>query len=264
MLAHREAGAAVNGSVLLLHGFPESSQMYAPLLDPIAQAGWRAVAPDLVGFGDTEPGGPGSATWRAQVEAVEAFRTAQGLDDVVLVVHDWGGLIGLRWACDHPDAVRALVISDTGFFADGQWHDLALAMRTPGTGEQLVDGLTREAFGGLMHGVSAGMTKAAIDAYARVLSTPERRGAILELYRSGEFAELAPYEGRLAALGVPTLLLWGGDDPFAPVAGAQRFRDEIPGAELVVVDGTGHFVYDDAPERCASEVVSFLGRVAAG
>jgi haloalkane dehalogenase len=258
MLAHREAGTAVNGDVLLLHGFPESSRMYAPLLDPIARAGWRALAPDLVGFGDTEPAGAGGASWTAQVEAVEAFRQAQGLERVVLVVHDWGGLVGLRWACDHPDAVRALVISDTGFFSDGQWHDLAVAMRTPGTGEELVDGLTPESFGGLMRAVSTGIDDAAIEAYARLLSTPQRRAAVLELYRSGDFAELAPYEGRLAALGVPTLLLWGADDPFAPLEGAKRFQAEIPGAELVVVEGAGHFVYDDAPERCTQAILSFL------
>jgi haloalkane dehalogenase len=261
MLAHREAGTAENGNVLLLHGFPESSRMFGPLLDPIAQAGWRAVAPDLVGFGETEPTGPGSASWRAQVEAVEAFRTAQGLDDVVLVVHDWGGLIGLRWACDHPGAVRALVISDTGFFADGEWHDLARTMRTPGAGEELVANLTPDAVAGLLRAVSSGMTDEALADYARVVSTPERRAAILELYRSGDFAALAPYQGRLAALGVPTLLLWGADDPFAPVAGAHRFEHEIPGAELVVVEGSGHFVYDDAPDRCAAEIVTFLDRI---
>lgn len=262
MLAHREAGGATRGNVLLLHGFPESSRMYEPLLEPIAQAGWRAVAPDLVGFGDSQPNGAGTATWTAQVEAVEAFRIAQGLDRVVLVVHDWGGLIGLRWACDHPDAVEALVISDTGFFADAQWHDLAVAMRTPGTGEELVDSLTPEAFGGLMRSVSTGMDDAAIAAYAQMLSTPDRRAAVLELYRSGEFAELAAYEGALAALGVPTLLLWGAEDPFAPVAAAHRFRSEIPDAELVVIDGTGHFIWDDAPQRCTDAVLSFLADLA--
>jgi haloalkane dehalogenase len=258
MLAHRESGTATNGDVLLLHGFPQSSQMFAPLLEPIAAAGWRAVAPDLVGFGDSDPSGPGSGAWTAQVEAVEAFRLAQGLDRVVLVTHDWGGLIGLRWACDHPEAVRALVISDTGFFADGQWHDLAATMRTPGAGEELVDGLNRDGFGGLMHAVSSGVTEAGIDDYAKVFATPERRAAILELYRSGEFSELAAYEGQLAALGVPTLVLWGENDPFAPVAGAHRFVAEIPDSELVVVPGTGHFVYDDAPQACADAVVSFL------
>src|SRR4051812_35087222 len=255
-LHHREAGEPGNPAVLLVHGYPESSYMWRDILPPLAAAGYHALAPDLPGYGDSAADGP--ATWERHVEALERFRAQLGLEDVALVVHDWGGLVGLRWACDHPDAVRALVISDTGFFSDGQWHDLAVAMRTPGTGEELVDGLTAEAFGGLMHAVSTGMTDEAIAAYASILSTPQRRAALLELYRSGEFSELEAYDGKLAALGVPTLLLWGADDAFAPVAGAERFREEIPDSELAVVDGAGHFVFDDAPERCTAEVVSFL------
>ena len=62
-------------------------------------------------------------------------------------------------------------------------------------------------------------------------------------------------------MGAPALILWGADDPFAPVAGAHRFAKELPGAELVVLDGVGHFAYDDAPEACAAAVTRFLGRV---
>ncbi len=58
---------------------------------------------------------------------------------------------------------------------------------------------------------------------------------------------------------MPTLLLWGGDDPFAPIAGAHRLLEEIPGSRLQVVDGTGHFVFDDAPEEAARILVEFLG-----
>ena len=60
---------------------------------------------------------------------------------------------------------------------------------------------------------------------------------ILEMYRSGDFSKLEPYRGKLAALDVPFLALWGEDDPFAPVAGAYRFQKEIPGAEVVAVEG---------------------------
>jgi haloalkane dehalogenase len=260
MLIHREAGAAVRGDVLLLHGYPESSVMWHDLLEPIAAAGWRAVAPDLLGFGDTPPDGAG--TWERQVEAVESWRRGQGLDRVVLVVHDWGGLIGLRWACDHPEAVRALVISDTGFFPEGRWHAMAKVMRTPGEGEQLIDGVTREAFGQMLRSVSNGMTDDALDHYFQAYADEPRRRGQLELYRSGEFSKLEPYRGRLAALGVPALILWGADDPFAPVSGARRFHEELPGSDLVVVDGAGHFVFADAPDRCADAVVSFLDRLA--
>ena len=67
---------------------------------------------------------------------------------VALVTHDWGVMIGLRWACDHPGAVSALAISDGGFFADRRWHEVANVMRTPGEGEQLIRAYTREGFHG--------------------------------------------------------------------------------------------------------------------
>ena len=255
-LRSREAGPEDGPPVVLLHGYPESSYMWREVMGPLAAAGYRAIAPDLLGFGDSPVDRP--HTWERQVEAFGAFVAGRDLDPVVLVVHDWGGLIGLRWACDNPDAVRGLVISDTGFFADGKWHGMARAMRTPGQGEELIDGMTRESLGQLLGAVSSGIGDDALDEYWRAFADEDRRRGQLELYRSGEFEELAAYEGRLAALGVPTLVLWGEDDPFAPIAGAQRFEREIPGAKLVVIEGTGHFVVEDAPERYASELLAFL------
>jgi len=245
------------GTVLCLHGYPESSYMWRHLLEAVADSGWQAVAPDLPGYGDSPYAGDGS--WRAHVEAVDRFHREQELGEVVLVVHDWGGLIGLRWACEHPELVRAMVISNTGFFPDGKWHGMAEAMRTPGQGEQLVDGFDRDGFGGMLRAVSSGMDDRSLDEYFKAYSSPERRRGQLELYRSGEFSELEDYD--LPAVGAPALVLWGENDPFAPLAGGTRFASELPDSELVVVDGAGHFVFDDAPERCSSVVVRFLERV---
>ena len=89
----------------------------------------------------------------------------------------------------------------------------------------------------------------------------EQRRAGLALYRSGDFEKLAPYEGRLAALEVPTLLLWGESDDYAPIGGAHRFKKEIPHAELVTVEGAGHFVMEDAPDRVGAEIAAFLSRL---
>ena len=198
--------------MLLVHGFPESSHMWREILPPLAEAGFHAIAPDLAGFGDSEADPPG--TWERQVEALERFRTAQGLEQVALVVHDWGGLIGLRWACDHPEAVNALVISDTGFFPDGQWHGLADAMRSE-QGEGLVDGMSAEGLAAMLGSLS-GITPTDTREYFKAFADEPRRRGMLELYRSGDFEKLAPYDGKLGELGVPTLLLWGADDPFAP------------------------------------------------
>src|SRR5215210_2810392 len=139
-LACRRAGDPADHAVLLVHGYPESSLMWQPSLDALAARGLYAVAPDLAGFGDSEPDLPG--TWERHVEALERFRAEQGLERVALVGHDWGGLIGLRWLFDHgEERVWALVASATGFFAGGSWHGMGAAMRTPGQGEQLVDGM---------------------------------------------------------------------------------------------------------------------------
>ncbi len=241
---------------LCLHGFPETSYMWRDVLATLANEGRRAVAPDLPGFGESRPDPPG--TWERQIEAVERFRTALGLERVALVVHDWGGLIGLRWACEHPDAVAALVISNTGFFPDGKWHGMAQSLRTPGEGEKLLDALTEDGFAQMLASLSPGFDAASAAEYWKSFQTEAGRRASLELYRSGDFEKLEPYQGRLARLGVPTLLLWGADDPFAPVAGAHRFQREIPHAELVIVERAGHFVYADEPQRCAREVAEFL------
>jgi pimeloyl-ACP methyl ester carboxylesterase len=257
-LAYRDAGPADGPAVLLVHGYPESSYMWRSALTALGAAGWRALAPDLPGFGDSEPDPPG--TWERHMEALGRFVAELDAAPVALVTHDWGVLVGLRWACDHPEAVRALVISDGGFWADRRWHDLANTMRTPGDGERLIAAYTREGFDQAMRGLSTGMTDDALEQYWKGFADDTRRRGHLELYRSGDFEKLEPYEGRLAALGVPALIMWGAEDRFSTARMAQRYQGEIPDSEVVILDGTGHFIWEDEPERTATALVEFLNR----
>ena len=261
-LAYRSAGASNNERVaLLVHGYPESSYMWREALGALADAGWRALAPDLPGYGDSEPGeGKGAGTWERHVEALERFVRELELGPVALVTHDWGVMIGLRWACDHPGAVNALAISDGAFHADRQWHDLANVLRTPGDGEQLVRSFTREGFQGAMVGLSSGMREEAIGEYWKCFADDRRRLGHLELYRSGDFDKLVPYKGRLASLGLPALILWGVQDKFAGVQMAERFHEELSDSELVLLEDAGHFVWDDQPELATGALVDFLQR----
>jgi haloalkane dehalogenase len=232
--------------------------MWRHLLAALASAGYRALAPDLPGFGDSSPDPPG--TWARHVQAVERFRRAIGLDRVVLVVHDTGGGIGLRWACDHPDAVCGLVITNTGFFPDYEWSAIAKTMRIEGQGEALLDSLSRGALATLLDEVSSGIDGPAVDEYWKAFSTAAGRRGMLELYRSFDNDELKPYQGRLAELGVPALILWGQRDDYLPLDYASRFAGEIPGAELVLLESTRHFLFEDEPERSGQEVIGFLRR----
>lgn len=259
-IAYREAvpagddGAAP--AALFVHGFPTSSYLWRNVLPQVAAAGYRGIALDLPGFGDSPADLPG--TWERQIGHLERFRRALGLDRVVLGVHDWGGLIGLRWACDHPDAVAALVITDTGFFSDGRWHGMAQTLRTEGEGEQLVGNINRDLLAMALRQLSPGLADDAVDEYAKAFGDSERRRSHLDLYRSGDFAKLKPYEGRLGALGVPAVIIWGAKDEFAPVGGAYRLEKRLPGARLVVLDDANHFVMEDEPERVGAEIATFL------
>jgi haloalkane dehalogenase len=257
-LAYREAGPPDGPVVLLVHGYPESSFMWRHALAALASAGWRGIAPDLAGYGDSGLDRPG--TWERHIESLERFKTALNLPPLALVTHDWGVMIGLRWACDHPGATRALVISDGGFFADRRWHDMANVMRTPGEGEQLVRAYAREPFGQALRSLSSRMDDAALEEYWKAFADDERRLAHLDLYRSGDFDKLVSYRGALAGLGLPALILWGAQDQFASPSMAERFHQELPGSELAVLDQAGHFVWDDAPERTSQLLVDFLQR----
>src|SRR5213595_2761007 len=175
-MAYREAmqdGVSGLAPAICLHGFPESSYMWRHVLEAVATTGRRALAPDFSGYGDSPPDLPG--TWERQMEALERFRRELGIVRAALVVHDWGGLIGLRWACEHPDAAVALVLSNTGFFADGKWHGMARALRTPGEGKKLVASMTRAGFGQMMAAVSRGFDSAAADEYWKPFATEDGR-----------------------------------------------------------------------------------------
>ena len=258
-LHYREQGSGP--VVLALHGFPTSSYLWRDVMPEIAAAGYRAIAPDLAGFGDSEPAPPG--TWEHHVESIEAFRTELGVERLTLLVHDWGGLIGLRWACDHPEAVAGLIIADTGFFPDGRWHGIGELLRRRGEGEKLLRDFSREAFDGLMLGISPAIPPEALDEYWKCLDGTGRRACILELYRSGDFSKLEPYRGRLGDLHVPALIVWGAKDEFAPVGGAWRLHKEIHGSRLVVLDNAGHWLCEDDPARVAGEIRQFLEEVRA-
>jgi haloalkane dehalogenase len=260
-IAYRQAepeGEPTGAPLVCVHGFPESSRMWVPLLEAVAGRGRRGLAPDLYGLGDSTDFGP--ATFENSLERFGDWIDALGLESVALAVHDWGGFIGLAWACENPGRVDALVISDTGFFADGKWHGMAKALRSE-QGEELIGGLDRDGFAGLLNSAGEVFSSEDLDAYwAPFAESAGGRGqrATLEFYRSMDFEKLEPWQGRLAEIGAPALLLWGADDAFAPLAGAKRFERELADAKLVALEDTGHFVFDQQRERCIAEVVDFL------
>ena len=101
------------------------------------------------------------------------------------------------------------------------------------------------------------MDDSGLDEYWRSLATDAGKQAILEMYRSGDFEKLAPHEGALGRLGLPTLMLWGENDEFAPVASATGSSARSPD-RIEVIEGAGHFLFSDAPDEAVAAVASFI------
>lgn len=249
--------------VLLLHGEPTSSFLWRTLIPPLVGAGYRAVAPDLIGFGRSDkPADIGWYSYDRHVASIEQLVDGLGLRSMTLVVHDWGGPIGLRFAVEHEDLVDRLVILDTGIGGGRPPSEAWLRFRdvVRRTGNAIDPARLVEA------GTVGGLTDDVRSAYAEPFPTPESKAGVLA------FPELVPAEpdhpntapmnrvrDALRSWTKPTLVVWGASDTALPPALADGFAELIPGAgEPVVLEGAGHFLQEDRPDELAAAILRFL------
>lgn len=262
--------------VLLLHGFPELARSWRHQLPALAAAGWRAVAPDLRGYGGTEQRGPYDlATLSA--DAAGLVR-ALGRGRAVVVGHDWGGAVAWSVAGRHPEVVERLVVMNSP-------HPSALARELRHNRRQLLRSsymllfqlpllpewlLTRDRAAGVARAIRGGSyVRSAwpaeeLEPYRRAFLQPGAARAALGWYR-------AAFRGRTAGgprprpITAPTLVLWGVEDRFLGVETIARPKLApylAPGnaPEIAWIEGAGHFVQNEAPERVNAALLAWLGR----
>jgi Predicted hydrolases or acyltransferases (alpha/beta hydrolase superfamily) len=201
---------------LFLHGVPDSAEVWRPVIAGLTDR-YRCHAADFMGLhrSQFDPGFDyrldGLADW------VEGLVAALAITEpLTLVAHDWGGVMGLAWACKYPQRVRRIVVMGAPFSPDYRPHRWARIWGTPGLGELAMLGLNRRMFQRELRRGGPGLTQAQLDATWQ--ATPSRcrsRRVILRLYRSGSVQAFAPWQaalGRLAAR-VPITALWGSATP---------------------------------------------------
>lgn len=243
--------------VLYLHGFPSSSYLWRHVMEEVSE-GYRTLAPDYPGFGDSALNGP--HTWQAFVEWTDELVDQLEIAPVHLGVHDWGGLIGLAWACLHPEKVGSLLITDTSFRAKDRWHAAAAQWRTPGVGESLIGEMTMDGFRSFV-GSFTSLDETTLAEYWKGLSTPERRAAKLEMYRSLEFEMFEPLEPKLPDVAPGrVLVVWGELDPVLPTKWAFRFGHKL-GADVKIMEGAGHFLQEESGAEVGRVHKEFLDRL---
>lgn len=248
-------------TVLLIHGNPGSADDWA---GPIAAlAGFaRAVAFDLPDFGDTRAAAGFAHTVGAYADFVERAREELGLGPVHVVLHDFGGPIGLAWAARNPRAVKSVTLIDTGVLPDYRWHPLARLWRTPLLGELFQATATRPAFRMLTNlREPRALPRAFVDRMYDHFDRRTRR-AVLRLYRSTSDPSALSRDliGQLRPLDLPALVIWGQHDAYLPVAYADRQREAFPHAEIHTLPDSGHWPFVDDPSTVNRLLVDFLQR----
>ncbi len=250
-------------AVAFLHGNPGSSDDWEPLVAAVGATGKRALAFDLPDFGETLAPAGFEHTVEGYARFVDAALTALGIERVHLVLHDFGGPIGLRWIADHADRLTGLTLIDIGILPGYKWHRLARIWRTPVLGELMMGTATRGAFRFLVNrDEPRGLPRPFLE---RMYNQYDRRTkrAVLKLYRATDEPG-SPDPELVAALrargDLPTLVIWGAGDAYLSSDYAERQREFFPAAEVNVLPHSGHWPFADDPQEVERLLLAFLAR----
>jgi haloalkane dehalogenase len=246
-LAHLDEGDGA--PVIFFHGEPTWSFLWRKVIPPVRDAGFRCLAPDLAGFGRSDkPVDIDFYTYDRHVALASTLLEELDLRGATVVVHDWGGPIGLRLAVEHPERIERLVILDTGLFTGHQkMTDAWIAFRdfVARTEDLPVGFLVR----GACKTDPGDDVIAAYDApYPDVPSKAGARAFPLLIPRAPDAPGAATGQRVHDALREdrrPTLMLWGDSDPVLPLSVGERFAESIGRAAPRTIEDASHFLQED-------------------
>ena len=273
---YREAGPKGAPTLLLLHGFPTSSQMFRTLIPALADR-YHVVAPDYPGFGESAMPSRDrfNYTFDNLADVMEAFTERLGLTHYALYLQDYGAPVGYRLAVRHPERVTALVVQNGNAYDEGLdndfWKPIKAYWREPANSER------REALRGLLtygatkwqytHGVPnpelVSPDGAAHDQY--LLDRSGNAEIQLDLFLSyGSNPALYPaWQAYFRKYQPPMLIVWGKNDQIFPAAGAEPYRRDLTSVEYHLLDA-GHFALETNGQEIARFMRRFLDRTVAG
>jgi haloalkane dehalogenase len=248
--------------VLLLHGEPTWSFLYRKMIPPLARVA-RCIAPDYFGFGRSDK--PTERAWYSYERHVASIaRLADHLDlrRITLVVQDWGGPVGFRFAVENPERVSKIVVMNTVLGArapNDEWLRFQSFMRRVGT--EIVAGQL------IRLSLVQPTTDEIIAAYDAPFPVPESRIGIVqfpELVATSADHPSAPamlvVRDRLREFDRPALVLFGDSDPIFSRRAAEVMAELLPNAELdPPVEGAGHFLQEDRGEHLGERIAAWLG-----
>jgi haloalkane dehalogenase len=258
-----DEGPRTGPTLLCLHGNPTWSFLYRDVVRALSDR-YRVVAPDLLGFGLSDKPADFSYLPRDHARVLCRVVDELDLDDVVILVHDWGGPIGLDWATRHPDRVRGVVVTDSWMWPRDSVR-LRLFSRLLGgwVGREAI--LRSNAFARVVVPLAfadrSRLSEAAHRHYVAPLSTPDDRKASWVFPRElvGSRAWLGDLWARRESLdGKPLLLVWATEDPAFGDEERRQWEEAFPRTRTVTLDDCGHYVAEERGRELAAAVEGFL------
>jgi pimeloyl-ACP methyl ester carboxylesterase len=244
-------------AVVFVHGNPGPADDWRDLLARAGELG-RAIAPDMPGYGHADKPKDFRYSVDGYAEYLAALLDMLGITRAHIVAHDFGGPWALAWAARHPGALASATLINTGVVIDYRWHHYARIWRTPVLGEVFMATASRPGFRVLLGRENPRLTRDQLDRIYDASRSWATKRAVLKLYRATPAATLAAPAAALRPLDRPALVIWGSKDAYVPREQAERQRQAFPSAQVELLDGNGHWVMLEDPERVASLVIPFL------
>jgi pimeloyl-ACP methyl ester carboxylesterase len=242
-------------AMVLVHGSPLSSFSFRHQIGPLS-AHFRVVAPDLPGFGQSEPIKQ-KPIFVQQAKMLRALFDYLSLGSIRLLGHDWGGPISLGAVADQPERVHRLVLVNTTLRSDFRPPAYWKQFTTSRIGELLLVRLNVFSWG-LPLMMRAARSADVREYYARPLRAQETRRTVLRLERLEGFAPLMQQvEATMAGTHIPTMILWGHPDAYFRRTELERLIEMFPNATVCEIAGGGHFPMDDMPQAVTHELLEF-------
>jgi haloalkane dehalogenase len=252
--------------VLMLHGEPSWSYLYRKMIPVITAAGHRAVAPDLAGFGRSDkPARREDYTYQFHVDVMTGLIESLDLREITLVGQDWGGLIGLRIAAEHPDRFARIVVANTGLPTGDQpmtegfmrWREYSQTVENFHVGGIVKGGCLNDLPPEVIAAYNAPFPDDSYKAGARQfpLLVPTRPDDPASEANRRAWEVLRRWEK-------PLLTAFSDSDPVTR-GGERVFQKLVPGAHgqpHMTITGAGHFLQEDKGEEFAQVVVEFIRR----
>jgi pimeloyl-ACP methyl ester carboxylesterase len=260
-----EAGPVDGTPLVLIHGFGGWSWSWRATLPALAAAGYRAVAVDLANFGLADKSWDLDTRHAAQADVVAAIMDARGISRATLVGHSMGGNVLAWFAARHADRIDGAVLVDaaTGPAASGGPAFVGSLVRLPNVrriGQLVLRSQLDEArMADILRSAYADparVTTEDVSGYAAPLQTVDWDLGLLAILRdSGDSALDSPIGD---VLRVPTVIIWGRDDPWIPLESGEALRDALPDAEWHIIDDAGHLPMEEQPAAFNDVLLAWL------